>query len=97
MNECSFSVNRMREESFDGWQVVPAPGIQRDGLRSASDTTDAEWAVTTLLMPPPASWRRARTTSLRRPLFRSIRPGSETDRIEAISRGYRPRTIDLRF
>ena len=47
------------------WTDITRPKYQRDGLRYASDTTDAEWAVVEPLLPPPASCGRTRTTSLR--------------------------------
>jgi hypothetical protein len=47
------------------WTDITRPKYQRDGLRYASDTTDAEWAIIELQMPPPASCGRKRTTCLR--------------------------------
>jgi transposase len=41
------------------WTEITRLKYQRDGLRYASDTADAEWAVIEPHMPPPA--RRART------------------------------------
>jgi hypothetical protein len=38
---------------------------RRDGLRYASDTTDAEWAMIAPFMPPAAERGRPRTTQLR--------------------------------
>jgi putative transposase len=38
---------------------------RREGLRFASDTTDAEWEVLKALMPAPAGIGRPRTTDLR--------------------------------
>lgn len=48
------------------WDEITRAQYRRDGLRYASDTTDAEWAVIAPLMPPPHSGRgRKRTTELR--------------------------------
>jgi transposase len=47
------------------WTEITRPKYRRDGLRYASDTTDAEWAVIEPHMPPPATRGRPRETSLR--------------------------------
>ena len=47
------------------WTEITRPKYQRDGLRYASDTIDAEWAIIEPHMPPPASCGRTRKTSLR--------------------------------
>jgi len=48
------------------WTEITRPKYQRHGLRYASDTTQAEWAVIAPLMPPPHDGRgRPRTTDLR--------------------------------
>ena len=47
------------------WTEITRPKYQRDGLRYASDTTDAEWAVIEPHLPPPARCGRTRETSLR--------------------------------
>jgi len=47
------------------WTEITRPQYQRDGLRYASDTTDAEWAVIEPHLPPPASCGRKRKTCLR--------------------------------
>jgi transposase len=47
------------------WTEITRPKYQRDGLRYASDTIDAEWAVIEPHLPPPASCGRTRETSLR--------------------------------
>ena len=47
------------------WTEITRPKYQRDGLRYASDTTDAEWAVIEPHMPPPSVRGRTRKTSLR--------------------------------
>ncbi|CAH2602591.1 transposase [Rhodovastum atsumiense] len=47
------------------WTDITRPKYRRDGLRYASDTTDAEWAVIAPLLPPPAGCGRPRETSLR--------------------------------
>ena len=47
------------------WTDITRPKYQRDGLRYASDTTEAEWAVIAPQMPPPAGCGRTRKTSLR--------------------------------
>jgi len=47
------------------WTEITRPKYQRDGLRYASDTTDAEWAVIEPHMPPPAPRGRTRETKLR--------------------------------
>ena len=47
------------------WTEITRAQYRRDGLRFASDTTDAEWAVLEPLMPEPAGVGRPRTTNLR--------------------------------
>lgn len=47
------------------WTKITRPHYLRDGLRFASDTTDAEWALLDPLMPEPAGVGRPRTTDLR--------------------------------
>jgi len=47
------------------WTEITRPKYQRDGLRYASDTADAEWSVIEPHLPPPACCGRTRTTSLR--------------------------------
>src|ERR1700736_6639067 len=48
------------------WTKITRPKYRRDGLRYASDTTDAEWAVIEPFLPPPHKGRgRPRTTPLR--------------------------------
>jgi len=52
-------------ESTMSWTEITRAQYRRDGLRFASDTTDAEWAVLEPLMPEPAGVGRPRTTNLR--------------------------------
>ena len=47
------------------WTDITRPKYRRDGVRYASDTSDAEWAVIAPLLPPPADCGRTRETSLR--------------------------------
>ncbi len=47
------------------WTEITRPKYQRDGLRYASDTADAEWAVLEPHLPPPADRGRKRQTRLR--------------------------------
>ena len=47
------------------WGEITRAQYRRDGLRYASDTTDAEWAIIAPFMPPPATRGRQRTTDLR--------------------------------
>ena len=47
------------------WTEITRRKYRRDGLRYASDTTDAEWAVSEPHMPPPATCGRPREASLR--------------------------------
>lgn len=47
------------------WTRITRGQYRRDGLRYASDTTDAEWAIIEPYMPPPASCGRPRETDLR--------------------------------
>lgn len=47
------------------WDETTQRKYRRDGLRYASDTTDAEWAVIEPFMPPAADRGRPRTTELR--------------------------------
>lgn len=48
------------------WTETTRAHYRRDGLRYASDMTDAEWALLRRLLPPPSRWGRPRTTDLRR-------------------------------
>jgi transposase len=50
---------------FMAWTEITRPKYQRDGLRYASDTTDAEWALIEPHIPPPTSRGRTRKTSMR--------------------------------
>jgi transposase len=47
------------------WTEITRAKYRRDGLRYASDTTDAEWAVIEPHLPPPAGCGRKRHTRLR--------------------------------
>src|SRR5438067_2670202 len=47
------------------WTETTRLQYRREGLRFASDTTDAEWALLKPLMPEPAGIGRPRTTDLR--------------------------------
>ena len=47
------------------WTEITRLQYRRDGLRFASDATDAEWALLEPLMPEPAAIGRPRTTDLR--------------------------------
>lgn len=47
------------------WTEITRPKYQRDGLRYASDTTEAEWSLIEPHLPPPASCGRSRETKLR--------------------------------
>lgn len=47
------------------WTEITRRKYRRDGLRYASDTTDAEWAVIEPHMPPAAQCGRPRETNLR--------------------------------
>ena len=47
------------------WTEITRSKYRRDGLRYASDTTDAEWAVIEPHMPPAATCGRPRETDLR--------------------------------
>jgi transposase len=46
------------------WTEITRLTYQRDGLRYASDTADAEWAVIEPHLPPPARRGRTRETNL---------------------------------
>jgi putative transposase len=52
-------------ESTMPWTEITRCQYRRDGLRFASDTTDAEWMLLEPLMPQPAGIGRPRTTELR--------------------------------
>lgn len=47
------------------WTEITRPHYVRDGLRYASDATDAEWALIEAWMPPPKRLGRKRKTKLR--------------------------------
>jgi len=47
------------------WTETTRAHYRRDGLRFASDTTDAEWRLLEPMMPEPAGVGRPRTTDLR--------------------------------
>jgi transposase len=48
------------------WTETTRAHYRRDGLRYASDMTDAEWALLRPLLPPPRRLGRPRKTDLRR-------------------------------
>ncbi len=48
------------------WTATTRVHYRRDGLRYASDMTDAEWALLRRLLPSPSRLGRPRTTDLRR-------------------------------
>jgi transposase len=48
------------------WTETTRIHYRRDGLRYASDMTDAEWGLLRRLLPPPSRLGRPRTTDLRR-------------------------------
>ena len=48
------------------WTETTREHYRRDGLRYASDMTDAEWALLRRLLPSPSRLGRPRTTDLRR-------------------------------
>ena len=47
------------------WTEITRRKYRRDGLRYASDTTDAEWAMIQPLLPPASPLGRPRATDLR--------------------------------
>jgi transposase len=47
------------------WTEITRPHYVREGLRYASDLTDAEWKLIEPLVPPPSPIGRPRTTDLR--------------------------------
>ena len=47
------------------WTETTRAQHRRDGLRYASDMTDAEWAIIGPLLPPPCRLGRPRTANLR--------------------------------
>lgn len=47
------------------WTEITRPQYRRDGLRYASDTTDTEWKLLTVLMPTRSPLGRPRTVDLR--------------------------------
>ncbi len=47
------------------WTEITRPKYERDGLRYASDLTDAEWGLIEPYMPPAKAVGRPRTTDLR--------------------------------
>ena len=47
------------------WTEITRDQYRRDGLRYASDTTDAEWKLIESLMPPPSRRGRPREINLR--------------------------------
>ena len=47
------------------WTEITREQYRRDGLRYASDTTDAEWELIEPLMPAPSRRGRPREVSLR--------------------------------
>jgi transposase len=61
----SFAFAKTTEESTMAWTETTRAQYRRDGLRYASDTTDAEWATIEPLLPPPARCGRKRKTCLR--------------------------------
>jgi transposase len=53
------------KEATMPWTEITRPHYVRDGLRYASDATDAEWALIEPLMAPPKRLGRRRKTGLR--------------------------------
>ncbi len=47
------------------WTEITRPKYERDGLRYASDLSDAEWALIDPYMPPAKALGRPRTADLR--------------------------------
>jgi hypothetical protein len=47
------------------WTEITRPQYRREGLRYASDLTDAEWELLAPLMPAPSQIGRPRETDLR--------------------------------
>ncbi len=47
------------------WTEITRPKYERDGLRYASDLSDAEWTLIEPHMPPAKALGRPRTTDLR--------------------------------
>ena len=54
-----------QREVIVAWTEITRRKYRRDGLRYASDTTDAEWGVIEPFMPLQADCGRPRKTSLR--------------------------------
>src|ERR1044072_3490050 len=48
------------------WTEITRAQYRRDGLRFASDMTDAEWALIGRRLPPRRAWGRARKRVLRK-------------------------------
>jgi transposase len=61
----SLVVAKDTENHLMAWTEITRSQYQREGLRYASDTTDAEWMVLEPHMPFPASCGRTRTTIMR--------------------------------
>ena len=61
----SLAVATQRMGVTMAWTEITRPQYRRDGLRYASDMTDAEWALVEPFMPRPSRLGRPRTIDLR--------------------------------
>src|SRR5262249_20909463 len=79
-------------ESTMPWIEITRLQYRRDGLRVASDTTDAEWALLQPLMPSPAGIGRPRTTDLRAVVNAILYTLASGCQWRALRRGVSPRS-----
>jgi transposase len=72
------------------WTKTTRRYYRRDGLRYASDLTDAEWALIEPLMPPPMTTGRPRKTKLRDVVEAILYMASTGCQWRAIPKGFPP-------
>jgi putative transposase len=84
-------------ESTMAWTEITRRQYRRDGLRFASDMTDAEWTVLASLMPEPAGMGRPRTTDLRAVVNAILYVLATGCQWRALSKDFPPRSTVQRY
>ena len=74
------------------WTETTRAEYRRDGLRYASDMTDAEWAVIAPLLPGPSPLGRARTANLREVVNAIVYLATGGGQWRALPREFPPRS-----
>jgi transposase len=77
-------------EDTVAWTEITRAQYRREGLRYASDLTDAEWALIEPLLPPPAPRGRPRKTAMRKVVEAILYMASTGCQWRAIPREFPP-------